>query len=101
MLLIKEAARPNKVSQSLSRICVVSQNHCHCLAVVQTLELVRETLARGKQSIHEGGKNQQDRLGVPFMKNKSGAVAECRQRNREDPAFEVANFTYSGAPEGD
>ncbi len=35
------------------------------------------------------------------MKNKLGAVAECRQRKGEDPAFEVANFTYNGTPEGD
>lgn len=40
-------------------------------------------------------------FGVSFMKNKSGAVAECRQRKGEDPAFEVANFTYNGTPEGD
>lgn len=35
------------------------------------------------------------------MKNKLGAVVECRQRQGEDPAFEVANFTYSRTPEGD
>lgn len=35
------------------------------------------------------------------MKNKLGAVAECRHRKGEGPAFEDAKFTYSATPEGD